>query len=195
MVAGVWEDGTYIGCVIFSRGATPLIGSPYGLTQTEVCELTRVALKAHITPVSKIIAIALRMLRKAAPGLRLVVSYAAGEQGHHGGIYQAGGWLYEGPMDTHCFIVHGKPVHAKTIHSRYGAGSQRVAWLRANLDPNAEKVTGLIRHKYLMPLDDRMRAQIAPLSKPFPKRVKQAMTGDQPEQRRRDTDPHAPASE
>jgi hypothetical protein len=37
-----------------------------------------------------------------------------------------------------------------------------------------------------------MSAKIAPLAKPYPKRVKQAMTGDQPEQRRRDTDPPAP---
>ena len=43
-----------------------------------------------------------------------------------------------------------------------------------------------------MPLDKEMSAKIAPLAKPYPKRVKQAMTGLQPEQRRRDTDPPAP---
>ena len=43
-----------------------------------------------------------------------------------------------------------------------------------------------------MSLDKEMSAKIAPLAKPYPKRVKQAMTGDQPEQRRRDTDPPAP---
>jgi hypothetical protein len=37
-----------------------------------------------------------------------------------------------------------------------------------------------------------MRVKIAPLAKPYPKRVKQAMIGDQPEQRRSDTDPPAP---
>jgi hypothetical protein len=181
MVLGVWEADSFRGVVIFSRGATPRIGSPYGLQQTEVCELTRVALRSHAAPVSRIIAIALRMIRQAAPGLRLVVSYAAGEQGHHGGIYQAGGWTYEGPMPSHIFIVKGEPRHAKTIHSRYGAGSQRLEWIRANLDAGAEKRTDLVRHKYLMPLDAAMRAQIAPLAKPYPARVKQATDGDQPD--------------
>jgi hypothetical protein len=35
------------------------------------------------------------------------------------------------------------------------------------------------KHKYLMPLDDAMRAQIKPLRKPYPKRAKQASAGDQ----------------
>ena len=48
------------------------------------------------------------------------------------------------------------------------------------------------KYRYLMPLDKEMSAKIAPLAKPYPKRVKQAMTGDQPAQRRSDTDPPAP---
>ena len=48
------------------------------------------------------------------------------------------------------------------------------------------------KHRYLMPLDKSMSDKIQQLAKPYPKRVKQAMTGDQPEQRRRDTDPPAP---
>jgi hypothetical protein len=66
--------------------------------------------------------------------------------------------------------------------------------LRANVDPNAERIVAGFKHRYLMPLDNEMRAKIEPLRKPYPKRVKQAMTGDQPEQRRRDTDPPAPSS-
>lgn len=165
---GVWEDDSFRGVVIFSRGSTPKIGSPYGLAQTEVCELTRVALRQHQAPVSRINAIALRLLKKFSPGLRLVVSYAAGEQKHHGGIYQAGGWLYEGAMDSYSIRLHGEIVHARTVCMRYGTGA--IDWLRANIDPKAEKVNGLIRHKYLMALDGPMRAQIAPLAKPYPKR-------------------------
>ena len=48
------------------------------------------------------------------------------------------------------------------------------------------------KHRYLMPLDKEMSAKIAPLAKPYPKRVKQAMAGVHPEQRRSDTDPPAP---
>lgn len=172
MIVGVWEAGVFKGVVCFSRGSTPLIGSPYGLTQFQVCELTRVALDTHQTPVSRIVAIALRMLKAKAPDLELIVSYAAGEHGHHGGIYQAGGWLYEGPMDSHGFMIKGRFTHCRSIGARYGTGTQTLEWVRANLDPHAEKVKGLVRHKYLMPLSQRLRDQVAPLAQPYPKRAK-----------------------
>lgn len=166
---GIWEGGAFIGVVIFSRGSTPRIGDPYGLKQSEVCELTRVALREHRTPVSRIISIALKLLRGRNPGLRLIVSYAAGEQGHHGGIYQAGGWIFEGSMSSYVLRIKGRDVHARSITSRYGRGD--LEWVKENLDPHAEKVKGLVRHKYLMPLDAKMRADIEPRAKPYPRRA------------------------
>jgi len=44
---GVWEDDDFTGVIIYSRGAAPNIGSPYDMEQTEICELTRVALTDH----------------------------------------------------------------------------------------------------------------------------------------------------
>jgi hypothetical protein len=93
---GVWEDEKFIGAVIFSRGASPFLLKKYDLKQTEGCELTRVALKEHQTPVSRIVAIAIKILKKKNPGLRIIISFADPERGHHGGIYQAGGWIYTG---------------------------------------------------------------------------------------------------
>jgi hypothetical protein len=58
--------------------------------------LTRIALTNHKAPVSRIMAITLRKLKKHAKGLKLVVSYADFNQGHHGGIYQATNWIYVG---------------------------------------------------------------------------------------------------
>lgn len=171
MIVGVWEAGVFKGVVTFSRGATPRIGSPYNLTQMEVCELTRVALTTHDAPVSRIVAIALRMLRRKCPDLKLVISYAAGEHGHHGGIYQAGGWIYEGPMESHGFRIKGRFTHCRSIGAKYGPGTQTLDWVRANLDPAAEKLNGLVRHKYLMPVTAEMRAQVLPLSKPYPRRT------------------------
>jgi hypothetical protein len=190
---GVWEGGSFVGVVIFSRGATPEIGSPYGLKQTEICELTRVALREHATPVSRIIAIALKFLRKNSPGLRVVVSFADGAQGHHGGIYQASGWIYAGASETHAYRVLGKVEHPKTLHSRYGTGGQSIPWLRAHVDPRAERIIAGSKHRYLMPLDDEMRAKLAPLSQPYPKRGKQAMGGHHPSQRPGSADPYAPS--
>ncbi len=166
-----WEYGQFIGAVIFSRGANNSIGSPYGLTQKECCELTRVALTKHQSFVSEILAKAIRFLKEQSPNVQLIVSYSDLEQDHHGGIYQATNWIYEGKTDgERYFILHGKRIHPKTIHSRYGTGSQRLEWLREHVDPGAEVYQTNGKHKYLMPLNKKIRRHILPLSKPYPKK-------------------------
>lgn len=167
---GAWEDGTYIGCVIFSRGATPVLGKQYHLSQAECCELTRVALKHdHVTPVSQILGTALRFLRQRNPGMRLVVSFADTNQGHHGGIYQATNWVYTGTFATaYYFMVHGELLHPRSLGAKYGLGGQSIPWLRKHVDPKARRVLMPPKHRYLYPLDRKMRRQITPLSKPYP---------------------------
>ncbi|WP_449441465.1 Mom family adenine methylcarbamoylation protein [Serratia entomophila] len=49
-----------------------------------------------MSPVSQILAKAIKFLSAVCPGLRLIVSYADKDQNHHGGIYQATNWIYEG---------------------------------------------------------------------------------------------------
>jgi hypothetical protein len=164
---GVWEREKFIGVVLFSRGANAHIGSQYGLDNTTVCELTRIALTKHVTPVSKIAAIAIGFLRRSSPGLRLLVSYADPEQGHHGGIYQAGGWLYVGKSQAQASVMHnGKVMHKKSANNMFGTikGMEKspMAW----------------KHKYLMALDAAMREQITPLAQPYPKRITRAKDQD-----------------
>ena len=178
---GAWEKDKFIGVVVFSRGANNNMLKPFGLQQEEGCELTRIALTKHEVPVSKIMALAVKFLMKSQNGLRLIVSYADPDQGHHGGIYQACNWLYTGPSGKALKVFYkGKWSHKKTVDD---AGVNQT---------NLPKKMVIGKHRYLMPLNKEMSAKIAPLAKPYPKRVKQAMTGDQPEQRRRDTDPSAP---
>jgi hypothetical protein len=153
---GVWEDKKFIGCVIFARGANMNIGKPYGLDQTECVELARVALAKHETPVTRIIAIALKMLKKFSPSLKLVVSYADKDQGHEGKIYQAGNWIYQGLVNTHGkqgYKILGSVFHGKTVYSKYGKGKDNVKWLRENIDPMAEEIPTLGKHKFVMVLD------------------------------------------
>lgn len=190
---GAWEGGKFIGCVLFGRGANKNMPKPYGLRQDECVELVRLALTNHLTPVSKIMMLAVQFLRQSNPGVRLIVSYADLDSNHHGGIYQATNWIYEGLFNkdtVSAFIINGKKTHKKTIDNL--GVKQSLAEVRRCLDPNAQKFRTKGKHKYLMPLDKEMRDKIAPLAKPYPKRVKQAMIGDQPEQRRSDTDPPAP---
>lgn len=179
---GAWEDRRFIGVVLFGSGAgNSTNGSQYGLaTSGQVAELVRVALRDHQTPVSRIVAIALRFLRKVNPDLRLVVSFADTTQGHHGGIYQAGNWLYTGiTSGDREFHVNGQILHPKAVYMRKWVQSE--TWLRENIDPAARLVKTPGKHRYLMPLDDDIRSRLQPLVKPYPKRAKQATDGDQPD--------------
>jgi hypothetical protein len=174
---GVWEDGAFIGCLVFSRGAVYAIGSSYGLLQSEVCELTRIVLREHRTPTSRIVAIAAKLLRKQSPGLRLIVSYADPLHGHDGrGVYAAGNWIYVGLTKPECLIrVQGRVRHPRTIGSRYG--TRDLPWLRAHVDANAEKVRTPPKHKYLFALDAGMRLQLEPLRQPYPTRERSTEIG------------------
>lgn len=183
---GAWENGSFIGVVVFGHGANPQIGSPYGLTINECVELTRIALnKNHISPVSRIVRLALKFIKTSQPGIRLIVSYADQMQGHHGGVYQAGNWIYVGSMKGVPSLKYkGKIWHSKALRTSYPRLKQS--------DPAVEKIPAGDKHKYLMPLDDEMRRKLQPLFRPYPKRVKQAMASLQEEQRQCDADPHAP---
>jgi hypothetical protein len=167
---GVWEEERFIGVIIFSRGATPEIGKPYKLLQNEVCELTRIALTKHKSYVSKMIKHAIKLLKKRCPKCKLIVSFADSTQGHYGGIYQAGNWLYLGESKTHCFVVHNKKIHPKSLHSKFGTGGQSVKWLRENVDRKARREQNIIKYRYVMPLTDDLRRELESKALDYPSR-------------------------
>lgn len=164
---GAWEDGKFIGVVLFSLGASPHIGSPYGLKMENICELTRVAMCKHKVEITKIIKIALTFLRRKCPKTKIVVSYADIDQGHKGGIYKGGNWIYEGTTGIgfiSSILVNGKKTHNKTINEQKKRderrnpsikGMSRSAWLRQYVDPNAKEIKSEGKHKFLMPLDKK----------------------------------------
>ena len=165
----VHEHGRLVGVVVFGAGSA-WAWKYVGVARREVCELARVALGPHATPTSRVVAVALRLLRRDRPAIRAVVSYADTAQGHHGGIYKAGGWMYLGSVCTHRFRVNGQMVHGRTLGARHGVGGQSVPWLRANLDPAAERVTEAPKHRYVFPFDDDVRAGLLPRVRPYPTR-------------------------
>lgn len=135
------DSGEWCGVIVYSVGATPQIGKPYGLFQGEVLELVRVALNGKQGITSKAVAQSLKLLRHDAPKTRLVVSFADTEQGHLGKIYQAMNWKYVGvSKGGRYFIVNGKKTHPRTIGSRGQVQSEE--WLREHVDKNAKAVRG-----------------------------------------------------
>ena len=168
---GVWENKKYIGCVIFSRGASSNLLKPYGLEQTEGCELTRVALSKHSASVTKIISIAIKLLKKENPKLRLIVSFADPQYGHNGGIYQGGNWLYCGETAKSKEYWHnGKRLHSRQV-SEKGWNIQHGAKRKTIKPSDCQIINTKGKYRYLMPLDKEMAKQIESLRKPYPKKT------------------------
>jgi hypothetical protein len=158
----------WCGVICFGGGATPRIGSPYGLCQGEVLELVRVASNGKQNVTSQCVAAALRELHRQNPLVRIVVSFADIDQGHKGTIYQATNWIYEGVTqkgERCAFLIHGQKMHPKTVHSK--GWRQSVPWLREHIDPNAEQIITKGKHKYLYFFDRKMARRYK--SVPYPK--------------------------
>ena len=163
---GVWEGGEFIGVVLFGRGANNNLSAAFGLRQTDICELVRVALRVHSSSVTRIIAIALRMLKRRNENLRLVVSYADPAREHKGAIYQAGNWVFDGQQQGQTeYIVRGKQKHGRSCTATLGT------------TVGLPKVSVPGKYRYLMPLDAEMRERIKPLAKPYPKRERSSDSG------------------
>lgn len=169
---GVWENKKFVGAVIFGLGATPNLCKPYGLKMTQVCELCRVALTSHQSPVTKILAVCLKLLKKKCPGLFLVVSFADSSQGHHGGIYQGGNWIFTGSARLPTWIIFNKKIHPRTVVAKYGGSCSKVL----SVDPNAHKIYA-VKHRYLFPLNTELNELMVKLKKPYPKRASSVESG------------------
>lgn len=168
---GVWEDDRFRGAVLYGVGANRHLARPFGLEATQACELVRVALapgRQH--PTSQCVAQSLNMLRRQSPGLKVVVSYADTKEGHLGIIYQATNWCFLGGSEQSYFKIKGRIEHPRTLYDRYGPGGQRIAWLRSNVDPRAQRVPMPAKLKYAYGLDRRTRRQLEAMAQPYPKR-------------------------
>lgn len=166
----VYQDGAWCGCIIFGSGANNHIGNEFGLVQGEILELTRVALNGKQRTTSECLAAALRQLRKDAPTVKMVVSYADADQNHFGIIYQATNWLYLGLKNegTRCaFVVNGKRMHPKSAHSK--GWKQNIDWIRKNIDPHATVLHTKGKRKYIMCFDKKLRKKWRDRSLPYPK--------------------------
>ena len=158
---GVWENGKFIGVVLFSRGASAFLLEKYEISQSEGCELTRVALNKHVSSVSRIMKFALIFLKKACEGIKLVVSFADPSEGHHGGIYQAGNWIYTGRSNSTIeYFLDGRWQHVRNSYHK-----------KTDKTPTRTREG---KHRYLMPLTEELRRKIQPLAKSYPKRLTKA---------------------
>lgn len=169
---GAWEDDKFIGVVIFSYGANKDAAKGFGLKQNEVCELTRVSLNNHKTPVSRILAISLKFLKQSNPGIRLVFSYSdVSDQGHHGGIYQANGWTYIGERKTSdkgaYYLIHGRQIHGRAARNKYGS--------EKNFPAGWQHVKSKTKHLYVKVFDESYKLKFSAMK--YPKRASSVESG------------------
>jgi len=176
---GVWEDEKFIGALIFGLGGGGATnGKRWGLRKTfDVCELERVALREHETPVSRIIKIAMAMLRKQSPDIKAIVSFADMRQNHHGGIYQAGGWFYMGMTAPSIVYTDGKREYHERVVSVSGLKKHYGKYHPCMKKGDLKQLKLPPKHIYLMPLRDDVRKTVMALAKPYPKRAT-SETGD-----------------
>lgn len=172
------DKNEWCGVVLFGTGANNNIGTAYGLLQGQCVELVRVALNGKQEHTSQAVAMCLKQLKVDCPLVRLVVSYADCDQSHLGTIYQATNWIYVGTnlvnSKDSLWIINGKRYHGRIIsdwvRSHGGLkGLTREQFLRKYYDENAVEYVTKGKRKYLMPLDKKLRKQIAALAKPYPK--------------------------
>ena len=151
----VYFDKEYCGVILFGTGATPNIAKPYNLLQGEVIELVRVALNGKQNEVSKPLSIALKLIKKDCPLVKMIVSYADIDQNHKGIIYKATNWIYDGICNENTrtgFIINGKKTHNKSV---YGKGvKQSLSEVKKHLDSDAVEFISKGKIKYLYFLDD-----------------------------------------
>lgn len=177
---GVWEDGVFIGAVLYGVSARPNCERQFGVKKNEILELTRVALRGHKTPVSRIIALTLKMLRKKEPQLKIIISYADSGKGHHGGIYQAGGWTYlyrsEG---ANKFIINGMVKHTNQVSRKLNSLGLKATLenVRKYYDPKAEIIQAGAKHLYVLCFDKETDKRMRSVAKPYPKRVASSRVG------------------
>ena len=166
-------------------------------------ELNRMAFSEKLprNSESRALGVAFRLIKKNYPHIEWVVSFADGTQCGDGTIYRASGFVLTA-------VKENKSMWANKV-----TGEQRQDMQFFHTGTLAEKKSGqwerikgfMIRYIYFLNPEAKSRLSVPIL--PFSKiddmgasmykgknitRVKQAMTGDQPAQRRSDTDPPAP---
>ena len=174
---GVWEHDQFIGAIIFGKGSGQATnGLSYGLAERDqIAELTRIALRTHTTPVSRMISIAVRMIRRQSPGLRLLISFADPAYGHNGAIYQASNWTYTG---TTAAKYDYRDRRGRRYNDRQVAPNGQIRQFGkttpAPREDECERIWVPGKHRYLYPLDAETAETVAALAKPHPKPVDQA---------------------
>ena len=170
---GVWEKEKFVGAIVFGDGLLGPRSTFLGVSKFKVAEIVRIALREHVHPVSRMISIAIKLLKLHCLGIELIVSFADMGQNHHGGIYQATNFIYSGMTAPGRVwkhratgrILHNRAVSASGYRSHFGI------LRRAPTTAECVVIARTRKHRYLLPLTPEMREVVEKLRKPYPRRA------------------------
>lgn len=161
----------WCGVILFGGGASANMGKPYKLNYGQYLELTRMALNGKQESTSKAMSIAIKLIKKQNPTVKLLISYADKGQNHYGTIYQATNWYFvdESESSGKDFFYKGEWRHDRTLNEY---PKDFLATLKTR------KRSG--KRKYIYPLDKSLLPLCKSLSKPYPKNAELAHKGEHP---------------
>lgn len=126
------KEEKLIGCMVFGQpvGRSAAESVSELIKVTEVFELTRLFIHDGYGKniESYCLSRALKYIKRDFPRIKAIITYADGEQGHRGIIYQACGFNYQGnsalalmPNYSVSLVKPYKWIHSRTISSTYGS--------------------------------------------------------------------------
>tara|TARA_R110000803_G_C11900703_1_gene312060 strand:- start:121 stop:708 length:588 start_codon:yes stop_codon:yes gene_type:complete len=150
----------WCGVITFGYGASANMGKPYKLNHGKYLELTRMALNGKQESTSKAMAIAIKLIKKECPTIKLLISYADKGQNHKGIIYQATNWYFVAESDSSGNEVwyKGKWVHDRVPNTLPKKVRDKLTY---------RKKSG--KYKYIYPIKKDLIPLCKSLAKPYPK--------------------------
>lgn len=160
------DKNEWCGVILFGGGAGAYMGRPFGLFYGQYLELTRMALNGKQESTSKAMSIAIKLIKKSNPTVKLLISYADKGQEHIGTIYQATNWYFVEDIESSGEEVFykGRWSHNRTPSSKLSVEEYR----------KLEKRKKAGKYKYIYPLHNSMLPLCNKLKKDYPKKAIEA---------------------
>lgn len=160
----------WCGVVLFGGGASVNMPTKFNLKNGQYLELNRMALNGKQSSTSKVLSIAIKLIKKECPTVKMLFSYADKGQNHNGIIYQATNWIYIENIESSGteYFLDGTWKHDR---GRYN-------WAVDFKKLPKRKKAG--KHKYVYPLDKSLLEICNKLKKPYPKNLSDKVESNSP---------------
>lgn len=155
------DNNEWCGVVLFGGGASVNMPTKFNLRSGQYLELNRMALNGKQSSTSKVLSIAIKLIKKECPTVRMLFSYADKGQEHKGIIYQATNWFYIENIESSGteYLLNGIWKHDRGRYT-WGVDFKKL--------PKRKKAG---KHKYIYPLDKSLLPLCNSLKQPYPKQA------------------------